>query len=119
MTEYVRMKSTAKIAHYPLVLVACILAFSSLLLSAHAASKEALIYCIPTAPAGFDGARYAGADAKDASSFTIFNRLVKLDPKTGRVLPESIAQRADYISKIEAVKHPMAHGLSAREGIEH
>lgn len=88
MTEYVRMKSTAKIAHYPLVLVACILAFSSLLLSAHAASKEALIYCIPTAPAGFDGARYAGADAKDASSFTIFNRLVKLDPKTGRVLPE-------------------------------
>ena len=38
---------------------------------------------------------------------------------TGRVLPESIAQRADYISKIEAVKHPMAHGISAREGIEH
>lgn len=38
---------------------------------------------------------------------------------TGRVLPKSIAQRSDYISEIEAVKHPMTHGISAREGIEH
>lgn len=38
---------------------------------------------------------------------------------TGRVLPDSIAKRAGYISKIEAVKHPMDQGISAREGIEH
>lgn len=38
---------------------------------------------------------------------------------TGRVLPDSIAEKAGYISKIEAVKHPMTEGISAREGIEH
>jgi len=38
---------------------------------------------------------------------------------TGRVLPDSLAQKAGYISKIEAVKHPMTEGISAREGIEH
>lgn len=38
---------------------------------------------------------------------------------TGRVLPESIAQRADYISCIENVKHPMDKGIDARKGIEY
>ncbi len=38
---------------------------------------------------------------------------------TGRVLPESIAKRADYISKIEAVKHPKDKDISARKGIEY
>ena len=38
---------------------------------------------------------------------------------TGRILPESIAEKSDYISQIEAVKHPMTHGISAREGIEY
>lgn len=37
---------------------------------------------------------------------------------TGRNLPESIAKRADYISKIEDVKHPMKNGIDARRGIE-
>lgn len=38
---------------------------------------------------------------------------------TGRVLPDSLAKRADYISQIDAVKHPINAGISAREGIEH
>lgn len=38
---------------------------------------------------------------------------------TGRNLPESIAQRADYISKIEDIKHPMEKGIDARKGIEY
>ncbi|MBE6022037.1 MAG: cob(I)yrinic acid a,c-diamide adenosyltransferase [Cellulosilyticum sp.] len=38
---------------------------------------------------------------------------------TGRSLPESIAQRADYISCIENIKHPMDRGIDARRGIEY
>lgn len=38
---------------------------------------------------------------------------------TGRDVPESIAQRADYISKIDRVKHPGDHGVPTREGIEY
>ena len=37
---------------------------------------------------------------------------------TGRSLPESIAERADYISRIDEVKHPMHKGIEARRGIE-
>ena len=38
---------------------------------------------------------------------------------TGRVLPDSIAEKAGYISEIKAVKHPMTEGITAREGIEY
>ena len=38
---------------------------------------------------------------------------------TGRTLPESIAQRAHYISRIDEVKHPMQKGIDARRGIEY
>jgi cob(I)alamin adenosyltransferase len=38
---------------------------------------------------------------------------------TGRLLPGCIAERADYISLIEAVKHPMGKGIEARKGIEY
>lgn len=38
---------------------------------------------------------------------------------TGRDVPEEIAKRADYISKIEPVKHPMNKGIMARKGIEY
>ncbi|MEG0013744.1 MAG: cob(I)yrinic acid a,c-diamide adenosyltransferase [Cellulosilyticaceae bacterium] len=38
---------------------------------------------------------------------------------TGRDVPESVAQRAAYISKIEPVKHPMNEGIMARKGIEY
>ncbi len=38
---------------------------------------------------------------------------------TGRSLPDSIAQRANYISCIENVKHPMDAGTDARKGIEY
>lgn len=37
---------------------------------------------------------------------------------TGRYAPEKLQERADYISKIEAVKHPFNEGRKAREGIE-
>lgn len=37
---------------------------------------------------------------------------------TGRSLPDCIAERADYISHIEEVKHPMGKGIDARRGIE-
>ena len=37
---------------------------------------------------------------------------------TGRNLPDSIAARADYISRIDEVKHPMQNGIEARRGIE-
>lgn len=38
---------------------------------------------------------------------------------TGRVLPEEIEGRVDYISAIHAVKHPMEKGIDARIGIEY
>ncbi len=37
---------------------------------------------------------------------------------TGRSLPDCIAQRAEYISRIVEVKHPMQKGIDARRGIE-
>ena len=38
---------------------------------------------------------------------------------TGRTLSEAIAKRADYISHIDAIKHPMEKGIAARIGIEY
>lgn len=38
---------------------------------------------------------------------------------TGRNVPDEIAQRADYISQIEAVKHPVNRGIMARKGVEY
>ena len=37
---------------------------------------------------------------------------------TGRNAPEALLERADYVSRIEAVKHPFDQGQKAREGIE-
>ncbi len=37
---------------------------------------------------------------------------------TGRDFPESIQERADYLSRIEKVKHPYEEGVPARNGIE-
>lgn len=37
---------------------------------------------------------------------------------TGRYAPEYLVDKADYASRIEAVKHPFDEGLAAREGIE-
>ncbi|MEF9959866.1 MAG: cob(I)yrinic acid a,c-diamide adenosyltransferase [Niameybacter sp.] len=37
---------------------------------------------------------------------------------TGRNLPDEIKERADYVSCIDAVKHPMEQGIRARAGIE-
>lgn len=38
---------------------------------------------------------------------------------TGRELPDIIAQRADYISTIQVIKHPIEKGIQARQGIEY
>ncbi len=51
-------------------------------------------------------------------------RLVKGKPEktelvmTGRNAPEALIDLADYVSEINAVKHPMQKGISARTGIE-
>lgn len=38
---------------------------------------------------------------------------------TGRTLPACLAEKADYISRIEAIRHPMEKGIDARCGIEY
>jgi cob(I)alamin adenosyltransferase len=37
---------------------------------------------------------------------------------TGRYAPEALKERADYVSNIQAVKHPFNEGIPARQGIE-
>lgn len=37
---------------------------------------------------------------------------------TGRDMPDSVIEKADYVSIIEKVKHPYDKGILAREGIE-
>lgn len=37
---------------------------------------------------------------------------------TGRYAPQALIDKADYVSKIEAVKHPFNESISARKGIE-
>ncbi|MDI9520144.1 MAG: cob(I)yrinic acid a,c-diamide adenosyltransferase [Bacillota bacterium] len=37
---------------------------------------------------------------------------------TGRYAPQRMIDKADYVSRIEAVKHPFDQGQKAREGIE-
>lgn len=38
---------------------------------------------------------------------------------TGRVLPESVRERADYITLMQGERHPFDKGVAAREGIEY
>ncbi|PKM50480.1 MAG: cob(I)yrinic acid a,c-diamide adenosyltransferase [Firmicutes bacterium HGW-Firmicutes-7] len=38
---------------------------------------------------------------------------------TGRILPDSLKEYADYISEINIIKHPYESGIKAREGIEY
>ncbi|MFC0244548.1 ABC transporter substrate-binding protein [Falsochrobactrum ovis] len=42
-----------------------------------AASAKTLVYCSPASPEGFDAAAYTGGDTFDASSRTVYNRLVE------------------------------------------
>lgn len=37
---------------------------------------------------------------------------------TGRYAPEALIEKADYVSRLEALKHPFDKGVPAREGIE-
>lgn len=37
---------------------------------------------------------------------------------TGRNAPEAVRELADYISDIQAIKHPYARGIGARKGVE-
>lgn len=51
--------------------------------------------------------------------------IIKNKPKscelvlTGRNMPDYLMDYADYISKIECVKHPFENGINARESIEY
>ena len=66
------------------------------------------------------GAIQAGFVVEDEVSNMIDNKPETTElVLTGRVLPDNLAKKANYISKIEAVKHPMTEGILAREGIEH
>jgi cob(I)alamin adenosyltransferase len=48
------------------------------------------------------------------------NKPVKLElVLTGRNAPEELIQQGDYVSEIQAVKHPMSQGIRARKGIEY
>ena len=38
---------------------------------------------------------------------------------TGRDMPKSIIEKADYVSEIKKIKHPYDQGILAREGIEY
>ena len=38
---------------------------------------------------------------------------------TGRKAPQQLLNMADYVSQIEAIKHPCDRGVAAREGIEY
>ena len=38
---------------------------------------------------------------------------------TGRNVPQEVVDLADYVSEIQAVKHPMDNGVPARKGIEY
>jgi len=38
---------------------------------------------------------------------------------TGRNAPDKIIEVADYVSRIDCVKHPLKKGITAREGIEY
>lgn len=38
---------------------------------------------------------------------------------TGRNAPKELIELADYVSEINAIKHPIANGIAARRGIEY
>lgn len=57
-------------------------------------------------------------DVKNVSDF-IKNKPLKLEVvMTGRNVPEELIELADYISEINAVRHPLSQGIQARAGIE-
>ncbi len=57
-------------------------------------------------------------DVKQVSDF-IKNKPSHLEVVlTGRNAPDELIELADYVSEINAVKHPMSSGIQAREGIE-
>ena len=57
----------------------------------------------------------------EQSSSILINNALKAGETvvTGRIIPEWLLQKADYLSRIKAEKHPFqAEKLSAREGVE-
>ncbi|WP_018900784.1 ABC transporter substrate-binding protein [Rhizobium sp. 2MFCol3.1] len=59
---------------------------------AHAAHAKSLVYCSEASPEGFDPARYTSGSTFDASSKTIYNRLVEYKRGTTEIVP-ALAQR--------------------------
>ena len=52
-----------------------------------AASAKTLVYCSEGSPEGFDPALYTAGTTFDASSKSIYNRLVQFEPGTTKTVP--------------------------------
>lgn len=66
----------------------------------------------------------AGAIARELACEDIFRQILECRPKnvelvfTGRKMPRFLIDAADYITEMNAIKHPYSKGICAREGIE-
>ena len=70
------------------LLVRAVLAAAFVSIFASAASAKLLTFCSQDNPEGFDPAAFTGDATFDASSQTIYNRLVELDPGTAKLVPD-------------------------------
>jgi len=67
---------------------------------------------------------FIGAFNKKLLDAELAMRIISMKEKceivlTGRAPDEKLLESADYISKIEPVRHPFTKGISARKGIEY
>lgn len=61
-----------------------------------------------------------GAVDVEALSLAMISRPVGVEVLlTGRSLPKKLEEAADYITRMESVRHPYDRGVSARRGIEY
>ncbi len=66
-------------------------------------------------------------DAAQAGAFSIETLLKRLEALrgrgevilTGHEVPDALLDRADYITRMQKLRHPYDHGTSARRGIEY
>ena len=66
-------------------------------------------------------------DAAQAGAFSIETLLKRLEALrgrgevilTGHEVPDALLDRADYITRMQKLRHPYDHGISARRGIEY
>ena len=66
-------------------------------------------------------------DAAQAGAFSIETLLKRLEALrgrgevilTGHEVPDALLDRADYITRMQKLRHPYDHGIRARRGIEY